>query len=987
MAVSELRSRPARLWRAGRLRPRAARLLARIPPRWLAYAIPAVVAAAAVQTWFTDDTVLAGGDLAPPVATGADHVSHWNHENGGEGSPSYAIVSLPFVGGVRLASWLGLAEPTVQRLWLTLLVAGVAVSVVFLARALALPPLAAAVAGFVALFNGHWLATGFDPVPLAAMVAAAVLGGLVIRAGTDAPPRGVVFALASVLLGVVFANPALVALVLAWVGVCVLICGAVHGRQALARSARFLALTAPFVVVFNLWWLVPAAQTVTSDVFSDRFAAPGVDDWSWTHARASLANVIGLTSSWGWTNPAYFPFASRLERAPFEALQYVPAVAAALGLVLSGRRRLPLAAVLAAVGVASIVVMKGMHEPFSGLNRRLYDDLPGFWLLRDPAKVGFVVALVFALLGAIAIARLLDISPRVGWTAAVVVVAGAVAYAHPLVTGEIVPDERPLLPPAHVRVPAEWRAAATYLDNDEDPGKVVVLPRLDYYQAPTTWGYYGASFLHRLISRPVIEVNPGGYYAQRRISRIVGALEARLLTRRDVDGALQALGARYVIVRRDLDHTFADRSLADPRVLARAASLAPTLRHMRTFGFIDLYEAPAVVAPEVYAAVPIPESQAADETPKLLAATSGVAVTPRGTALSGIASGDVRLVPVEARVQTVRARTGNNGMTVMVRSRADWGAEARVLRFPYAAPPSRLVAGDTDVVVSGERTVVVTPPLVRTPQSVSSRELRFDDALARRVGDCNRYDDRSPREVGIAARVVESRRPTLHLRTREHSACLAIPIDRSLASGGFRLRVDYRGIRGAPPRVCVWQEGPDECAKLPALDPTPGWHRLDVTLTPRQHATSLHLFLYADEPPNGVTETAYRAASVASSRQRIPIGVVPNLPLPEVAYARAAPSEFQVHVDGAKRPFLLVAAETYSEGWKLRVTGQDPVEAEHIRVNGYANGWLVPWTGSYFLTLEYEPERVARIARRVDLFVIPFGLMLALWRPRRRDAG
>ena len=60
-----------------------------------------------------------------------------------------------------------------------------AASVVFLARGLVRSPLAAAVAGLVPLFSAYRLTLAFDPVPLMAMIAAAVLGGLVIRAGGE----------------------------------------------------------------------------------------------------------------------------------------------------------------------------------------------------------------------------------------------------------------------------------------------------------------------------------------------------------------------------------------------------------------------------------------------------------------------------------------------------------------------------------------------------------------------------------------------------------------------------------------------------------------------------------------------------------------------------------------------------------------------------------------------------------------------------------
>jgi arabinofuranan 3-O-arabinosyltransferase len=987
-------AKPERRWTApsgtfASARAAAAALRARIPPAAFAYAVPSLVAAAAVQTWFRGDTVLAGGDAAPPLVTDAEYAAHWNHEDGGEGAPSYTIVSLPYIEGLRAALALGLTESVFQRVWLTLLVVGLAAAVVYLARSLGLPPVGAGVAGFVAVFNAHFLSIGFDWVPFAAMLAAAFLGGIVIRAGSERPPPVLLFALASLLLGLVLANPALVALVLAWLCVSVLLAAALHGRSALSRCAGFLARAAPFVLLFNLWWLVPAVLTISGDVFDERYAAASVDDWSWTHARASIANVVGLTSSWAWPKPEYMPFAAGLEREPLTWLQYLPAVAAVLGVVLSPRSYRGVTLVLATVGAVSIWVMKGVHDPLPATNRWLYDTVPGFWLLRDPAKVGLVLVLVLALLTAIAITRLLAVSGALGGAAAAIVVAGALAFAHPFLTGEIVPDERPLLPSAHVRVPDAWHEAAAFVDDAGAPGKVLVLPRLEYYQAPTTWGYYGASFLHRLFERPVVEIRPGGYYDNRALAELVQSLESDLLSRRDtVVQLLQALGVRYVLLRRDLDTSFAGRVSAEPAVLAARLREVPALRRLRSFGVVDVYEAPSIRSAEVYAAVPFSERNVdARERGRLLATAYGAAGIPAGTALDGVASAHMRVVPVAAGAHTLTATADGDGTTVSLAPqspRADAGR--RVVRLPGVGRPFRLVAADLRLRMSDRPRTLVLPTAhgghdaALTP----AQDAAIGPDLLRSLGDCNRYDDRSLSDVGIAAQVDRSDVPTLRLRARDHAACVTVPVARAMQDGRLRLRLEYRGIRGEPPRICVWQDGPNRCATLPALDPSPGWHRLDVTVAPRGDAASTRLFLYADGADGRLTETAYRDLRVTPVGEPLALGVLPIGPLPEISYRRISPDELRVHVRGAKAPFLLVAAETFAPGWRLERTGVTDANVEHIRVNGYANGWRVPWRGSYELTVTYGPERLAQLARRIDLVAVPLGLLALILLPRRR---
>ena len=46
-------------------------------------------------------------------------------------------------------------------------------------------------------------------------------------------------------------------------------------------------------------------------------------------------------------------------------------------------------------------------------------------------------------------------------------------------------------------------------------------------------------------------------------------------------------------------------------------------------------------------------------------------------------------------------------------------------------------------------------------------------------------------------------------------------------------------------------------------------------------------------------------------------------------------------------------------------------------MNGYANGWRVPWKGSYDLTVTYGPEQLARWAGRIDLVLVL--LVAAVW--------
>jgi hypothetical protein len=201
----------------------------------------------------------------------------------------------------------------------------------------------------------------------------------------------------------------------------------------------------------------------------------------------------------------------------------------------------------------------------------------------------------------------------------------------------------------------------------------------------------------------------------------------------------------------------------------------------------------------------------------------------------------------------------------------------------------------------------------------------------------------------------------------------------------YRLALDYRHLAGSPPRLCVWEEPLNRCAKVRGLASRSSWQKLDVTFLAHEGTTGLQLFLYSDG--DGVTTVnEYRSPELGIASPTALVALPTSRALPVVQSTRVSPSEFRVRVSGATAPFLLVLTEGNARGWELHASGLHG-QARHVTVDGYANGWLVPWRGTYQLTLVYGPETEARLARRASLAAIPLGLLLLVRlgvRDRRR---
>ncbi|KKS90127.1 MAG: hypothetical protein UY16_C0005G0019 [Candidatus Gottesmanbacteria bacterium GW2011_GWA2_47_9] len=76
---------------------------------------------------------------------------------------------------------------------------------------------------------------------------------------------------------------------------------------------------------------------------------------------------------------------------------------------------------------------------------------------------------------------------------------------------------------------------------------------------------------------------------------------------------------------------------------------------------------------------------------------------------------------------------------------------------------------------------------------------------------------------------------------------------------------------------------------------------------------------------------------------------------------------------------MLVFFDRYDAGWQL--TG---FEKNHIRMNGYANGWLIEKPGSYNATLTFGPQENFVAGVRITGFGVLIAVALLLWERRRR---
>jgi hypothetical protein len=223
--------------------------------------------------------------------------------------------------------------------------------------------------------------------------------------------------------------------------------------------------------------------------------------------------------------------------------------------------------------------------------------------------------------------------------------------------------------------------------------------------------------------------------------------------------------------------------------------------------------------------------------------------------------------------------------------------------------------------------------------------------------NCHAFDARTADEVGLG---LVRNGPEVELRADAHSACLIAPVD---AGPGdvLELSLEHRTLAGGAARVCVWMDGPNQCAETEALVHSAGWERLDVPVTVAPGTTAVRLYLYADGLDNGTTTVVqYRHVNLRrADHTRFSITPADDTSAPEVLAERATPGRWHVTVNGLDGPALLTLHESHAQGWRIDglPTGWT---ADPVTVDGWAMGWLI--TGSVTVRSPWPSVRPSTFA-------------------------
>ncbi len=79
---------------------------------------------------------------------------------------------------------------------------------------------------------------------------------------------------------------------------------------------------------------------------------------------------------------------------------------------------------------------------------------------------------------------------------------------------------------------------------------------------------------------------------------------------------------------------------------------------------------------------------------------------------------------------------------------------------------------------------------------------------------------------------------------------------------------------------------------------------------------------------------------------------------PSLRWNQESPVQFTVHIENATGLYILGLNQSFDTGWKVSRTDKPLLhQPDHFELNGMVNGWIIRDTGTYDVSIYYEPQK------------------------------
>ena len=554
--------------------------------------------------WFKKDYFIAGGDgfsLLNP-GTFADAFKYvWNEKLPNAGGMILSVPRLiPMIYFWTSLSSLGVPLLFIERLWILLLFALPGFSMYFLMSKIYNRPLAKLISSVFYTFNLFVLVSGpFHDNLRPVFIALPLMLAFWIK-GLQSEGRGFLkyvflIGLTSLIYSNANVNPPTV-IVIPLTLLFYLLFHCLAQRKITRNNLLFLFSTIIFYLLLNSWWLLNFLFGIIQETGGIRkvatFTALGT---------GGITDFFRLLGSWGWRaehyRMPYYPYARFYDEPILLFLSFL--IPLLVFVTLLFKRSEFKVGFFGFLALAGLFLSKGTAEPLGFIYRWLWENVPGFWVFREPFSkfspvtmfaysvlIGLAVDFVYLKITSLRIMHRIWLRILLSIFLPVSLVSTFLAVAYPLVTGEFIWNYwNGSVRSYYVKIPDYWKEIKEWLSKTDSDQRIFLTPRGGYgvaYNWPSGFSTADAPGII-LLDNPVLRMSSPMSSADGVVGISYGSM--RLGNPREFRRLLSLLNVRYVLQENDLDWRFTGAAL--PPSESNSFLSSNGFRKVKEFGYFS----------------------------------------------------------------------------------------------------------------------------------------------------------------------------------------------------------------------------------------------------------------------------------------------------------------------------------------------------------------------------------------------------------------
>jgi hypothetical protein len=373
---------------------------------------------------------------------------------------------------------------------------------------------------------------------------------------------------------------------------------------------KFIFYLKGFVLLFSLIFLLNVFWLISFINVSSELSGVNISKgWFWTSSLSNFLNIFRMLGIWAFDKGAfgslYFPWHHYYEQAiiiVFSLLLFSSSIVVYFHKSFFDKKLLKFTYLTSIMLIVSLFLTKGVNQPFGLVFEFLFDNIPGFFLYREPWSkwmilviFSFVTLLALSLTG---IVHLKQSKKYLKYTILSVVCIGVGLISYPFFSGQLIIHDRGDYPGNDVIIPDYMYQSSSYINNKKLDSRLLVLPEYPFYLAHFFWpkdGYYGITADFYFWNQSLINFNSGnpGYISSRLSVKAQELFYTNYLNNNINIEAVQKLmgmlNVRGVIHRKDLDWTqLGTNNVGEPKKISEWLKTHNIATLEKNFGKINI---------------------------------------------------------------------------------------------------------------------------------------------------------------------------------------------------------------------------------------------------------------------------------------------------------------------------------------------------------------------------------------------------------------